>query len=76
MHHQDVALKVITDMFRTRRDTQEDEPSAAFHIVKLWVAQWPSLIPAVTKYFGIELVDINTWIETLESFKDPHRKRS
>ncbi|CAI7655071.1 unnamed protein product [Penicillium glandicola] len=67
----DVTAKVIIDIVRTRRGTQEDEPCAAFHIVNPRAAQWQSLIPAVTKYFDMEPVDIKTWIETLESFTNP-----
>ncbi|CAG8019901.1 unnamed protein product [Penicillium nalgiovense] len=67
----DVTAKVIVDIVRTRRETQEDEPCAAFHIVNPRAAEWSSLIPAVTKYFDMEPVDIKTWIETLESFTNP-----
>ncbi|CEJ60955.1 hypothetical protein PMG11_09509 [Penicillium brasilianum] len=67
----DVCAKVITDVVRTRRSTQEDEPCAAFHIVNPKVADWQSLIPAVTKHFDVEPVDIQTWIATLESFTNP-----
>ena len=66
-----MTAKVITDIVRTRRDTQEDEPCAAFHIVNPRVAEWSSLIPAVTKYLNMEPVDIKTWIETLEGFTSP-----
>jgi hypothetical protein len=62
---------VITDIVRTRRSTQEDEPCAAFHIVNPKVADWKSLVPAVTKYFDVEPVNIQTWIATLESFTNP-----
>lgn len=62
---------MITDIVRTRRSTQEDEPCAAFHIVNPKVADWQLLIPAVTKYFDVEPVDIQTWIATLESFNNP-----
>jgi thioester reductase-like protein len=68
---QDVTAKVITDIVRTRREAQEDELCAAFHIVNPRAAEWPSLIPAVTKYFDMEEVDIKTWIQTLESFTSP-----
>ncbi|KAJ5506168.1 Male sterility NAD-binding [Penicillium expansum] len=67
----DVTAKVIIDIVRTRRETEDDEPCAAFHIVNPRAAEWPSLIPAVTKYFNMEQVDIKTWIETLESFTNP-----
>ncbi|KAJ5180461.1 hypothetical protein N7492_003671 [Penicillium capsulatum] len=67
----DVTAKVITDIVRTRRTTQEDEPCEAFHIVNPKVADWKSLIPAVTKYFDVEPVDIETWIASLESFTSP-----
>ncbi|KAJ5896728.1 NRPS-like protein biosynthetic cluster [Penicillium subrubescens] len=67
----DVCAKVITDIVRSRRSTQEDEPCAAFHIVNPKVADWKSLIPAVTKHFDVEPVDIQTWIATLESFTNP-----
>ncbi|KAJ5151090.1 NRPS-like protein biosynthetic cluster [Penicillium canariense] len=67
----DVCAKVITEIVRTRRTTQEDEPCAAFHIVNPKVADWQSLIPAVRKYFDVEPVDIQTWIATLEGFTNP-----
>ncbi|KAJ5321437.1 Male sterility NAD-binding [Penicillium atrosanguineum] len=67
----DVTAKVITDIVRTRRETQEDEPCAAFHIVNPRATEWSSLIPAVTKFFDMEEVDIKTWIQTLESFTSP-----
>lgn len=35
------------------------------------VAEWQALIPAVTKYFDMEPVDLQTWIGTLESFANP-----
>ncbi|KAF3392431.1 Iterative polyketide synthase CazM [Penicillium rolfsii] len=67
----DVCARVITDIVRTRRSTQEDERCAAFHIVNPKVAEWKSLIPAITKHFDVEPVDIQTWIATLESFTNP-----
>ncbi|KAJ5090943.1 hypothetical protein N7532_009627 [Penicillium argentinense] len=68
----DITAKVITDIVRTRRTTQEDEASAAFHIVNPRTADWKSLIPAVTKYCeDVEPVDVHTWIKTLESFTNP-----
>ncbi|KAJ5670583.1 Male sterility NAD-binding [Penicillium maclennaniae] len=67
----DVTAKVITDIVRTRRETQEDEPCAAFHIVNPRATEWSSLVPAVTKFFDMEEVDIKTWIQTLESFTSP-----
>lgn len=67
----DVTAKVIVETVRTRRTTQEDEPCAAFHIVNPRVTEWPSLIPAVTKYFDVEPVDFSTWIKSLESFTNP-----
>ncbi|KAJ5654047.1 hypothetical protein N7490_001050 [Penicillium lividum] len=67
----DVTAKVIAETVRTRRTTQEDEPCAAFHIVNPKVTEWPSLIPAVTKFFDVEPVDFKTWIQSLESFTSP-----
>ncbi|GIK01973.1 putative NRPS-like protein biosynthetic cluster [Aspergillus viridinutans] len=67
----DVCAKVIIDIVRTRRSTQEDVPCAAFHIVNPRVTDWQSLIPAVRKHFDVEPVDIQTWISTLESFTNP-----
>ncbi|CAG8901724.1 unnamed protein product [Penicillium egyptiacum] len=67
----DVTAKVIVDIVRTRRGTQEDEPCAAFHIVNPRAAEWSSLIPSVTKYFDMEPVDIKRWIEILEGFTNP-----
>lgn len=62
---------MIAETVRTRRTTQEDELCAAFHIVNPRVTEWPSLIPAVTKYFDVEPVDFPTWIKSLESFTNP-----
>lgn len=62
---------MIADIVRTRRITQEDELCAAFHIVNPKTTDWESLIPAVTKYFDVEPVDVHTWIKTLESFTNP-----
>jgi len=59
---------VITDIVRTRRTTQEDEPCAAFHIVNPKSADWQSLVPAVTKYFDVEPVPLQQWLQTLDSF--------
>ncbi|KAJ5527212.1 Male sterility NAD-binding [Penicillium frequentans] len=67
----DVTAKVIAETVRTRRTTQEDEPCAAFHIVNPRVTEWPSLIPAVTKYFDVEPVDFPAWIKSLEIFTNP-----
>ncbi|KAH8691535.1 hypothetical protein BGW36DRAFT_388500 [Talaromyces proteolyticus] len=67
----DITAKVVTEIVRARRQTQESQPCAAFHIVNPTAADWKTLIPAVTKYFDAELVDIQTWIDTLESFTSP-----
>lgn len=68
---QDITAKVIADIVRTRRVTQEEEICAAFHIVNPKKAEWESLIPAITKYFDVELVDVHTWVKTLEGFTNP-----
>ena len=68
---QDVTAKVIADIVRTRRVTQEEEICAAFHIVNPKKAEWESLIPAITKFFDVELVDVHTWVKTLEGFINP-----
>ncbi|CAI7640642.1 unnamed protein product [Penicillium pancosmium] len=67
----DITAKVIADIVRTRRITQEEELCAAFHIVNPKTADWESLIPAVTKYFDVEPVDVHTWVKTLEGFTNP-----
>lgn len=67
----DVTAKVITDIVRTRRTTQEEEPCEAFHIVNPKTADWKSLIPAVSKYCDVEPVDLQSWIASLESFTNP-----
>ncbi|KAJ5222267.1 uncharacterized protein N7469_008507 [Penicillium citrinum] len=67
----DITAKVITDIVRTRRTTQEEEECAAFHIVNPKKAEWESLIPAVTKYFDVEVVDVHAWVKTLEGFSNP-----
>ncbi|KAJ5261433.1 hypothetical protein N7478_012028 [Penicillium angulare] len=67
----DVTAKAIADIVRSRRVTQEDEPCAAFHIVNPRKTEWEDLIPAVTKYFDVEPVDVHTWVKTLEGFTSP-----
>ncbi|KAJ5587251.1 Male sterility NAD-binding [Penicillium hispanicum] len=51
--------------------TQGDDPCAAFHVVSPTAAGWQTLIPAMTKHFEIEQVDLSTWIVALESFTNP-----
>ncbi|KAJ6011704.1 hypothetical protein N7499_013320 [Penicillium canescens] len=63
----DITAKVITDIVRTRRITQEDEPCAAFHLVNPRAANWQSLVPAITNHFDAEPVSLQQWIKTLDS---------
>ncbi|CAG7938799.1 unnamed protein product [Penicillium olsonii] len=67
----DIAAKVITEIVRSRRATQEDERCAAFHIVNPNATNWESLVPSVTEYTHAEPVPLQQWIQTLESFDRP-----
>ncbi|CAG8396619.1 unnamed protein product [Penicillium salamii] len=67
----DITAKVITDIVRSRRATQDDERCAAFHIVNPETADWQSLLPAVIEYFDAEPVPLTQWTQTLESFVSP-----
>ncbi|CAG8197552.1 unnamed protein product [Penicillium salamii] len=68
---QDITAKVITDIVRSRRATQDGERCAAFHIVNPETANWQSLLPAVIEYFDAEPVPLTQWIKTLESLINP-----
>jgi hypothetical protein len=46
-------------------------PCAAFHLVNPHISDWQSLIPAATKYFDAEQVDIQAWTKTLEGTANP-----
>ncbi|KAJ5668943.1 NRPS-like protein biosynthetic cluster [Penicillium macrosclerotiorum] len=67
----DICAKVILDIVRTRRTTQDEEPCAAFHIVNPKIVDWETLIPFIQKYMDVEPVPLQTWINTLESFPNP-----
>ena len=71
LFYQDIAAKVITEIVRSRRATQEDERCAAFHIVNPKATNWESLVPSVTEYTHAEPVPLQQWIQTLESFDRP-----
>ncbi|OAT01333.1 ochratoxin A non-ribosomal peptide synthetase, variant [Blastomyces dermatitidis ER-3] len=67
----DTISRVILDILRSRRKTEEEVRCAAFHLVNPSPAPWDSLIPAIKKHFPVEIVDPQKWIASLEAIANP-----
>ncbi|PGH06213.1 hypothetical protein AJ79_06601 [Helicocarpus griseus UAMH5409] len=67
----DTIARIITDILRSRRQTEEELRCAAFNLINPTAAPWESLIPAVKKHFPVEVVDPQSWIASLEAINNP-----
>ncbi|OJD14718.1 hypothetical protein AJ78_04973 [Emergomyces pasteurianus Ep9510] len=67
----DTIARIIIDILRSRRKTEEEIRCAAFHLVNPSPAPWEALIPAIEKHFPVEIVDPRKWIATLDTITNP-----
>ncbi|KKZ67205.1 hypothetical protein EMCG_07103 [[Emmonsia] crescens] len=67
----DTIARIIIDILRSRRKTEEKVRCAAFHLVNPSPAAWESLIPAIEKHFPLEIVNPRKWIADLDAITNP-----
>ncbi|ODH53244.1 hypothetical protein GX48_00440 [Paracoccidioides brasiliensis] len=70
----DTISRIIIDIIRSRRKTEEEVRCAAFHLVNPTASAWESLIPAIEKHFPVAIVEPRTWIASLEAIANPTQR--
>ncbi|KAJ5908197.1 hypothetical protein N7495_000879 [Penicillium taxi] len=67
----DSLAKIVVEITRSRRETENNDRTAAFNLVNPFGTSWKSLIPPIEDRYSVEPIIFSDWIAALSAFANP-----